>query len=105
MQKLSRYAGTVIFLWGILAMMGFFIARTGGHAGAAHAFQKLLMGWVYVVLVAGGYMAAVGIYHTFLAVFGLDGEPGLFSRGRRTGPLSGPAHVSVPGTRPPRKTT
>ncbi len=103
MQKLSRYAGTAIFLWGLAAMMGFFIARTGGHAAAAHVFQKALMGWVYVVLVAGGYMAAVGIYHTFLAVFGLDGEPGLFSRGRRTGPLSEPDAVPVPGTRPPRR--
>jgi len=35
-------------------------------------------------------MAAVGLYHTILAALGLDGEPGIFSRGGRSGPFSGP---------------
>jgi hypothetical protein len=88
-QKLSRYGGTLLFLWGVASMAGFFIARTDGDVELGRIFQKSLIYWVYVCLVAGGYMAAVGLYHTFLAVFGLDGEPGLFSRGKRTGPLSG----------------
>ncbi len=103
MQKFTRYLGTFIFLWGVTAMMGFFIARTGGHLALGHAFQRALVAWIWVVVAAGGYMAAVGVYHTALAVLGLDGEPGLFSRGARTGPLSGETEpVPVPGTRPPR---
>jgi hypothetical protein len=34
-------------------------------------------------------MAAVGLYHTILAALGLDRQPGIFSRGARTGPFSG----------------
>ena len=49
-----------------------------------------LLGSLLCLGAAGIYMAAVGIYHTVLAALGLDGEPGIFSSGGRSGPLSGP---------------
>lgn len=94
--KFTRYAGTLIFLWGVSAMAGFFVSGMHGNDALRAIFMRALVWWVYVCVACGGYMALVGIYHTLLAVFGLDGEPGLFSGAPRTGPLSGPTQPEPP---------
>ena len=96
MQKLSRYAGTLAFLWGVISMAGFFITRIGGDVVTGLLWQKSLIYWAYVMLISLGYMAAGGIYHTILAVLGLDGEPGLLTDGKRSGPLSGEPEAPQP---------
>lgn len=73
LQKFSRYAGTLIFLWGIVAMGGFFIARTNGNPELGLRFQKALVWWVYLCLAAGGFMALVGAYYTLRAFVGGGG--------------------------------
>ena len=86
--KLSRYVGTFLFFCAITCMVGFWWARTSGSESWLFWAQGLK--WTLIVLaVLAGYMAAVGLYHTILAALGLDGEPGIFSKGERTGPLSG----------------
>jgi hypothetical protein len=86
--KLSRYVGTFLFFAAITCMIGFWWARTTGSESWLFWAQGLK--WTLITLaVTAGYMAAVGLYHTILAALGLDGEPGIFSRGARTGPFSG----------------
>jgi hypothetical protein len=87
--KLSRYLGTLLFFTAITCMIGFWWARTAGSA--SWMFWAQGVKWTLIALaVCAAYMAAVGLYHTALAALGLDGEPGIFSRGPRSGPLSGP---------------
>lgn len=96
--KLSRYLGTFLFTAAIVCMIGFWWSRTSGSETFLLWGQALK--WILIVLVvSAGYMAAVGLYHTILAALGLDGEPGIFSKGARSGPFSGPpvdAHHAVP---------
>jgi len=88
-SKLSRYVGTFLFAAAITCMVGFWWARTTGSSSWLFWAQGLK--WTLIVLVAcAAYMAAVGLYHTALAALGLDGQPGIFSRGARSGPFSGP---------------
>jgi len=88
-SKLSRYLGMLLFTAAIVGMVGFWWARTSGSDSALFWMQELK--WTLIALAAmGGYMAAVGLYHTILAALGLDGEPGIFSDGGRSGPFSGP---------------
>ena len=88
--KISRYVGTLLFLAAMTFMIGFWWARTTNAPTSVGLFMmKGLTYTIYVMVVAAGYMAAVGTYHTFLAVMGWDGEPGLLSDGERSGPLSG----------------
>ena len=83
--------GTIFLVLGVSLMCAFWWARSTGHGDLGLLFGKGLRYLMYGMLVCVGYMALVGAYHTILAVFGLDGEPGLFSSGKRTeGPLSGP---------------
>jgi hypothetical protein len=99
--KLSRYVGTLLFFSAITCMIGFWWARTNGSESWIYWAQGLK--WTLITLAAcAAYMAGVGLYHTALAALGLDGEPGLFSKGARSGPFSGPpvdAHHArvVPG--------
>jgi len=87
--KLSRYVGTLLFFAAITCMVGFVWARTSQHP--SFLVWGMALKWVLITLVAcAGYMAAVGLYHTILAALGLDGEPGILSKGERSGPLSGP---------------
>lgn len=87
--KLSRYVGTFLFTVAITSMIGFWWARTSGSG--SFLFWATCLKWTLLSLAASaGYMAAVGLYHTILAALGLDGEPGIFSDGGRTGPFSGP---------------
>jgi hypothetical protein len=97
-SKLSRYLGMSLFASAITCMIGFWWSRTSG----SDTFLLWAGGlkWTLIALaVMAAYMAAVGLYHTILAALGLDGEPGIFSRGERSGPFSGPpvdAHHAVP---------
>lgn len=88
-SKLSRYLGTFLFFAAIVCMIGFWWSRTSGSEAWLYWAKGLK--WTLICLaVAGCYMAAVGLYHTLLAALGLDGEPGIFSKGARSGPFSGP---------------
>ncbi len=88
-SKLSRYLGTFLFAAAITCMIGFWWARTSGNS--SWLFWAQALKWTLIVLAACAvYMAAVGLYHTALAALGLDGQPGIFSRGARSGPFSGP---------------
>ncbi len=87
--KLSRYVGLLLFTCAITCMIGFWWSRTTG----SETFYVWATGlkWSLLALAAAAcYMAAVGLYHTILAALGLDGEPGIFSSGGRSGPFSGP---------------
>jgi hypothetical protein len=87
--KLSRYLGTLLFAAAISSMIGFWWARTNGSESWIYWAQGLK--WTLIILAGCAlYMAGVGLYHTALAALGLDGEPGLFSSGGRSGPFSGP---------------
>ncbi len=88
-SKLSRYVGSFLFAAAITCMIGFWWARTSGSD--TWLFWARGVKWTLIALaICAAYMAAVGLYHTALAALGLDGEPGIFSRGARSGPLSGP---------------
>ncbi len=87
-SKLSRYLGTFLFGAAIVSMIGFWWARTSGSD--TFLYWAAALKWSLIILaVCGLYMAAVGLYHTLLAALGLDGEPGIFSKGARSGPFSG----------------
>ena len=98
-SKLSRYLGMFLFTAAIICMVGFWWSRTPGNERSFYVWATALK-WTLISLgVMGGYMAAVGLYHTILAALGLDGEPGIFSAGQRSGPFSGPpvdANHAVP---------
>lgn len=98
-SKLSRYLGMFLFSTAIISMIGFWWTRTSGMS-ATFPIWAFMLKWSLISLgVMAGYMAAVGLYHTILAALGLDGEPGIFSSGGRSGPFSGPpvdAHHAVP---------
>jgi hypothetical protein len=86
--KLSRYLGTLLFVAAISCMIGFWWARTSGSDAWLLWAQGLK--WTLIVMaVCAAYMAGVGLYHTILAALGLDGQPGIFSSGGRSGPFSG----------------
>ncbi len=109
--KLSRYVGTFLFTAAIVCMIGFWWSRTTGSESFL-AWANGLKFTLIALALAALYMAAVGLYHTLLAALGLDGEPGIFSKGARSGPLSGPPvdaqHAQpVPGAGivPPREQT
>jgi len=96
--KLSRYVGTLLFFAAISSMIGFWWARTSGSD--SWMFWATSLKWTLLTLVACAvYMAGVGIYHTVLAALGLDGQPGLFSSGERSGPFSGPPEGATRGHR------
>jgi hypothetical protein len=96
-SKLSRYVGTFLFAAAITCMIGFWWSRTAGSDSWV-IWARGLIGTLIVLGVCIAYMAAVGLYHTALAVLGLDGEPGIFSKGARSGPLSGPPPARRPTT-------
>jgi len=87
-SKISRYIGTLLFAIAITCMLGFWWARTSGSE--SWLIWATGLKWTLITLaLCAGYMAAVGLYHTILAALGLDGQPGIFSKGARTGPFSG----------------
>ena len=86
--KISRYVGTFLFTAAITCMLGFWCSRTAG-SDSWLVWAKGLKWTLITLAVCAGYMVAVGLYHTILAALGLDGQPGIFSGGARTGPFSG----------------
>jgi hypothetical protein len=88
-SKITRYGGMFLFSVAITCMVGFWWARTSGSS--TWMFWAQALKWTLLTLAAcAAYMAVVGLYHTILAALGLDGQPGIFSRGARSGPFSGP---------------
>lgn len=102
-SKFTRVVGTLFFLAGMVFLIGFWWARSTGRSETGLLFGRALQYTMYALIACAAYMGLVGVYHTILAVFGLDGEPGIFSSGKRTGPLSGPQADGPPAGRPPSK--
>ena len=82
----------------MVCLVGFCHGRTGGNIEQARTFGTGLMWTLYAAGVAMAYMAAVGIYHTILAVTGLDGGPGVVDRIKE-----GPQRTAVPPAPDPSK--
>lgn len=96
MQKFIRYSGTLIFLSAMVCLVGFCHGRTGGDLEQAKLFGTGLKWTLYAAGVCMAYMGAVGVYHTILAVTGLDGGPGLVGR-----VTEGPEHTRLPAPEEP----
>ena len=86
MPKILRYGAAVLTV-AVLVCLGGFVQTRG--SGDARVF------WMYGLLVcfgimalAAAYMAAVGAYHTILALFGWDGGPGILRKNRNYVPGS-----------------
>lgn len=92
MQKFIRYTGTLIFVSAMICLVGFCHGRSEGHLDQARMFGTGLLWTLYAAGVCMAYMAAVGIYHTVLAVTGLDGGPGVVGRVK-----DGPERTQIPG--------
>ena len=94
MQKFVRYAGSAIFVSAMVCLVGFCHGRTSGDFAQARAFGTGLEWTLYAAGVCMAYMAAVGVYHTILAITGLDGGPGVVGRVKE-----GPQRTAVPPSR------
>lgn len=96
MQKFVRSAGSVIFVSAMVCLVGFCHGRTQGDLEQARTFGTGLTWTLYAAGVCMAYMAAVGVYHTVLAITGLDGGPGVVGRVKE-----GPQRTAVrPDTEP-----
>jgi hypothetical protein len=81
MPKFLR-TGAALLTVGVLAcLVGFVHARvSGGPAENARPWMYGLLVCFGIMALAAGYMAAVGAYHTVLALFGWDGGPGILRK-------------------------
>jgi len=70
-RLISYIVGGVATL-ALFSAMGFFMLRDD-HPELAIALGKVVWGGLIVAAAAAVYAAVVGVYHTFLAVTGLDG--------------------------------
>ncbi len=66
----------------VTCVFGWFVARVNGRPDVAIHFAVVLKWSLYVMAAAAVYSAAVGAYHTFLSVTGLDGGGGEGEEGR-----------------------
>jgi hypothetical protein len=83
MPKILR-SGAALLTVGVLAcLVGFVHARvSGGPAENARPWMYGLLVCFGVMFLAAFYMAAVGAYHTVLALFGWDGGPGILRKNK-----------------------
>jgi hypothetical protein len=81
MPKILR-SGAALLTVGVLAcLVGFVHSRVaGGPAEAARPWMYGLLVCFGLMALAAIYMAAVGAYHTVLALFGWDGGPGIIRK-------------------------
>jgi hypothetical protein len=81
MPKILR-SGAALLTVGVLAcLVGFVHSRvSGGPAEAARPWMYGLLVCFGLMALAAIYMAAVGAYHTVLALFGWDGGPGIIRK-------------------------
>ena len=81
MPKFLRTGAMLLTVLVLVCLVGFVHARvSGGPARAALPWMIGLLGCFGVMALAAIYMAAVGLYHTILAVFGWDGGPGMIRK-------------------------
>jgi hypothetical protein len=81
MPKLLRTGATLLTVAVLACLGGFVHARvSGGPAEGARPWMYGLLVCFGVMALAAAYMAAVGAYHTVLALFGWDGGPGILRK-------------------------
>ncbi len=81
MPKFLRTFATLLTVAVLACLVGFVHARvSGGPAEAARPWMYGLLACFGVMALAAAYMAAVGLYHTVLALFGWDGGPGILRK-------------------------
>jgi len=81
MPKLLRTLAAVLTVAVLTCLVGFVRARvSGGPAESARVWMIGLLVCFGAMGLAALYMAAVGLYHTVLALFGWDGGPGILRK-------------------------
>ena len=73
MFRLIRiFLGTALVV-SVVCVVAWFHYRMAGDPDRAIVFGRVLIYALYVMIGVAAYAAAVGAYHTFLSVTGLDG--------------------------------
>ena len=81
MPKLLRTLAAVLTVAVLTCLVGFVRARvSGGPAESARGWMIGLLICFGAMALSALYMAAVGLYHTILALFGWDGGPGMLRK-------------------------
>jgi hypothetical protein len=79
--RLLRTLAAVLTVAVLTCLVGFVRARvSGGPAESARGWMIGLLVCFAAMGLAALYMAAVGLYHTILALFGWDGGPGILRK-------------------------
>lgn len=79
-RKIVTYSLTVLALGTLVCLFGM-VHSFASHDGEERIRFMTGMKWCFFAMAACAvYMAAVGGYHTFLALFGLDGGPGVLRK-------------------------
>jgi hypothetical protein len=79
--KLLRTGAGVLTVLVLVCLIGFVHARvSGGPAESSLPWMFGLLACFAAMALAAFYMAAVGLYHTVLALFGWDGGPGMLRK-------------------------
>jgi hypothetical protein len=81
MLKFLRTGAMLLTVAVLVCLVGFVHSRvSGGPAEGARPWMIGLLACFGVMALAAGYMAAVGLYHTILSLFGWDGGPGILRK-------------------------
>ena len=81
MPRILRTLAALLTIAVLTCLVGFAHSRvSGGPAEAAKPWMLGLLVCFALMALAAGYMAAVGAYHTVLALFGWDGGPGILRK-------------------------
>jgi hypothetical protein len=81
MPKLLRSLAAILTVAVLTCLVGFVRARVSGEpAESARGWMIGLLVCFGAMGIAAVYMAAVGLYHTVLALFGWDGGPGILRK-------------------------
>src|SRR5437773_7785894 len=78
MPKLLRYGAAVLTVAVLVCLVGFVQTRGSGDVRVFWMYGLLVC--FGIMALAAAYMAAVGAYHTILALFGWDGGPGIIRK-------------------------
>ena len=81
MPKVLRSGAALLTVAVLVCLVGFVHSRVSG--GPAEGGKPWMIGLLIcfgVMALAALYMAAVGLYHTVLALFGWDGGPGMLRK-------------------------
>jgi hypothetical protein len=77
--KYLRYGASLLTVAVLTCLVGFAVSGGPGRPGSRPWMIGMLVCFGIMAL-AAAYMAFVGAYHTFLALFGLDGGPGILRK-------------------------